>query len=135
MSATCSSSSLVDRLRGIYTMDVNDGAGPLNGKDTFTRKFEGLPPINEEAAKRIEELEEQLSEASTSIPPEVLDLVRFMCSTWHEIDEWAHRNAGEAITSYPVIQGTSNQLNLIAIGEQKYDSKSVAAAVEWMKKQ
>lgn len=59
MSATCSS-SLVDRLRGIYTMDVNDGAGPLNGKDTFTQKFEGLPPINEEAAKRIEELEARI---------------------------------------------------------------------------
>lgn len=48
--------SLVDRLRGIYTIPVNDGAGPLNGKDTFTRKFEGLPPINDKAADAIVEL-------------------------------------------------------------------------------
>lgn len=54
------SSSLVNRLRGIYTIPVNDGAGLLNGKDTFTRKFDGLPPINEEAAKRIEKLEAAL---------------------------------------------------------------------------
>ncbi len=40
------SSSLVDRLRGIYTVG-----------DKFRRKFDGLPPINEEAAQRIEELE------------------------------------------------------------------------------
>lgn len=38
-------------------MQVHNGAGPLNGSDTFTRRFEGLPPINEEAAKRIERLE------------------------------------------------------------------------------
>jgi len=42
-------------------MQVNDGAGPLNGSDTFTRTFDGLPPINEEAAKRIETLEDQLN--------------------------------------------------------------------------
>lgn len=54
------STSLVNRLRGIYTIPVNDGAGPLNGSDTFTRTFDGLPPINEEAAKRIERLEAAL---------------------------------------------------------------------------
>lgn len=85
--------------------------------------------------KAIEEAYQAGLQATPVVPPEVLDLVRFMCSTWHEIDEWAHQNAGEAITSYPVIQGTRNQLNLIVIGEQQYDSKRVAAAVEWMKKQ
>lgn len=61
------SSSLVDRLRGIYTMDVNDGAGLLNGKDKFTRVMEGLPPIQAEAANRIEELEQQLAVAEERI--------------------------------------------------------------------
>ena len=42
-------------------MQVDDGAGPLNGSNTFTTTFDNLPPINEEAAKRIEELEDQLS--------------------------------------------------------------------------
>ena len=48
--------SLVDRLRGIYTIPVNDGVGPLNGSDTFTRTFEGLPPIQGKAADAIVEL-------------------------------------------------------------------------------
>ncbi len=46
---------LVDRLRGIYTVAVDDGAGLLNGKDTFTRNFP-TTPINLEAAKEIERL-------------------------------------------------------------------------------
>lgn len=46
--------TLVDRLRGIYTVPVNDGAGPLNGSDTFARVFDGLPPIQGEAADAIE---------------------------------------------------------------------------------
>lgn len=50
---------LVDRLRGKYVIQVNDGAGPLNGKDTFTRQFD-TPPIHHEAAARIEALEEAL---------------------------------------------------------------------------
>lgn len=54
--------TLVDRLRGIYIIPVNDGAGLLNGKDTFTRVFPDRPPIQGEAANRIVELEEQLRE-------------------------------------------------------------------------
>jgi hypothetical protein len=46
---------LVDRLRGIYAVPVNDGAGLLNGKDTFTRSFP-MPPICKEAADEIERL-------------------------------------------------------------------------------
>jgi hypothetical protein len=47
--------NLVDRLRGIYRVPVNDGAGPLNGSMTHTRKFE-TPPIQHEAAATIERL-------------------------------------------------------------------------------
>jgi hypothetical protein len=46
---------LVNRLRGIYTIPVNDGAGLLDGKDTFTREFK-TPPIQKEAADTIERL-------------------------------------------------------------------------------
>lgn len=52
-----SNRELINRLRGIYTIPVNDGAGPLDGKDTFTRKFGGLPPIQGEAADEIERLQ------------------------------------------------------------------------------
>lgn len=47
---------LVNRLRGVYVIPVNDGAGLLDGKDTFTRQFPTVP-IQLEAADRIEELE------------------------------------------------------------------------------
>lgn len=65
------------------------------------------------------------------IPHEVLDLVRFMCSTWAEIDKWAY-TTGDAIMQYPVIQGTSNQINLARIGEQKHDTKNIPSAVRWL---
>lgn len=46
---------LVDRLRGKYTIPVNDGAGLLDGKDTFTQEF-AVTPISREAADEIERL-------------------------------------------------------------------------------
>lgn len=48
---------IVDRLRGIYTVPVNDGAGLLDGKDTFTAAEPFYtPPIQREAADLIEEM-------------------------------------------------------------------------------
>ena len=55
-------SDLTKRLRGIYEIPVNDGAGPLDGKNSFTRTFDNMPPICIEAADRIEALEECLLE-------------------------------------------------------------------------
>src|ERR1035437_6368959 len=49
---------LKQRLRGIYTVPVNDGGGLLDGKDTFTRDFSPMPPICGEALAEIERLEE-----------------------------------------------------------------------------
>lgn len=48
---------LVNRLRGIYHIPIRDGAGPLDGSDTFTRAFSGMPEIQAEAADTIEALE------------------------------------------------------------------------------
>lgn len=47
---------LKQRLRGIYTIPVNDGAGLLDGKNTFTRIFD-VPVIHAEALAEIERLE------------------------------------------------------------------------------
>jgi hypothetical protein len=41
------------RLRGTYSIPVNDGAGPLNGSTTFVRTF-SAPPIQAAAADLIE---------------------------------------------------------------------------------
>jgi hypothetical protein len=69
-----------------------------------------------------------------SVPVEVLDLLRFMCATWKDIDKWAYENmSGEALMKYPVIQGTRNQIDLQRIGEQKHDTANIHKAVEWMK--
>jgi len=67
------------------------------------------------------------------IPPEVIDLVRFMCATWTDIDKWAYANAdGDALMKYPVIQGTRNQINLQRIGEQEYNAANIHKAVKWL---
>lgn len=58
--------TLTDRLRGIYTVPVNDGAGLLNGQDTFTRTFT-TSPINLEAAEAIDRLTAQVAEQQREI--------------------------------------------------------------------
>lgn len=63
-------STLVNRLRGIYTIPVDDGAGPLNGSDTFT----GLPAINEEAAREIERLQTQVDAINKRIDKDGQDV-------------------------------------------------------------
>ena len=70
---------------------------------------------------------------SLVIPVEVLDLVRFMCSSWSDIDAWAYEHAGvDALCKYPVIQGTRNQIDLKRIGEQRFDGANIRKAVNWM---
>ena len=53
--------TICDRLRGVYNVPVNDGAGLLNGKDTHTRVFAGVPPIQLAAADLIERLRAELA--------------------------------------------------------------------------
>lgn len=68
-----------------------------------------------------------------AIPHELLDLVRFMCATWVDIDKWSHKNITvDTIGSYPQIQGVRNQIDLTKIGAQQYDTKKIATAVKWM---
>lgn len=55
------SNELVERLRGIYRIAITDGLGPAGGEEPdnpneFVRKFD-TPPIQHEAAARIEALE------------------------------------------------------------------------------
>ena len=72
---------------------------------------------------------------SDEIPKEILDLVRFMCATWTDIDKWAgDLRDRDALLDYPIIQGTFNQIRLLRIGEQPYDTANVGKAVEWMQR-
>jgi hypothetical protein len=56
---------VLERLRGIYRVPVNDGAGPLNGSHEYVRQFDTskLPPIHGEAATEIESLRRLLAYA------------------------------------------------------------------------
>ncbi|WP_273455018.1 hypothetical protein [Nevskia ramosa] len=67
------------------------------------------------------------------VPIAVLDLLRFMCETWAKTDEWARTNGNlDAIGSYPVIQGTGNQIRLLRISSQPYDHRNLRPALDWM---
>ena len=79
--------------------------------------------------------DEAAGNTDDAIPPEVLDLVRFLAATWVEIDKWAYRHcSGEALMKYPVIQGTMNQIRLHRIGEQPLNKANVGKAVAWMQR-
>lgn len=79
------------------------------------------------ATKRAEEK----LEGCVVVPHGVLDLTRFMCKTWSEIDKFVYRNCSD-IGQYPVIQGTQNQLNLARIGEQKINANEINKGVKWL---
>jgi hypothetical protein len=75
-------SELIERLRGIYTIPVNDGAGLLDGKDTFTRTFD-VPPIQLEAADALARLAEEnatLHEALMFVTRDEVDADDFQCA-------------------------------------------------------
>ena len=79
---------------------------------------------------------QQVPHERVVIPPEVLDLVRFMCATWAEIDKFVYKHCdGDALMHYPVVQGTANQVNLIRIGEQPHNTANLTKAVKWMREQ
>ncbi len=61
-----SGNTLIDRLRGIYVIPVNDGAGPLNGSNEFTRRF-AVGKINLEAAEEILRLRKALATQQAEI--------------------------------------------------------------------
>lgn len=65
------------------------------------------------------------------VPHGVLDLTRFMCKTWSEIDKFVYKNCSD-IGQYPVIQGTRNQLNLSRIGEQQINANEINKGVNWL---
>lgn len=70
-------------------------------------------------------------EGCVVVPHGVLDLTRFMCKTWSEIDKFVYKNCSD-IGQYPVIQGTQNQLNLSRIGEQQINANEINKGVKWL---
>jgi HAMP domain-containing protein len=93
-------SSLVERLRGIYRLGVNDGAGLLNGSDTFTRKFE-TPPIQHEAADAIEALEAEVGRLRAELE-EAREVARTITRHWpHGKDNALDAALAQALCAIP----------------------------------
>lgn len=66
----------------------------------------------------------------------VSDLARFMCNTWTSIDSFVYKNcSAQALMQYPVIQGTSNQSKLQAIGAQPYNTANIRLGVQYLTKE
>lgn len=93
MSEPAKAGDLVDRLRGKYTVPINDGAGPLDGKTEMTRDFSAfIPPINLEAAAEIEFLRRWRTEQLT------------VTAWWQTIDDYVrkHRDItlGDSVSAF-----------------------------------
>lgn len=79
---------LVNRLRGIYTIPVNDGAGTLNGSDTFTCAFP-VPPINGEAADEIERLRQEVERLKDVLHRDRSGLAAALAEVWRTAGGYA----------------------------------------------
>lgn len=76
---------LVNRLRGIYIIPVNDGAGLLDGKDTYTRTFHA-PQLQHDAANEIERLYARIVELEAVLQDIADHGLRFDLNPTHKID-------------------------------------------------
>jgi len=67
------------------------------------------------------------------IPEEIVDLVRFLADSWCQVDRWARTYMTiDSLGDYPVIQGTKNQIDILKIAGQSYESENVRRAVDWI---
>lgn len=67
------------------------------------------------------------------LPNSLLDLIRFMCNVWHKTNDWAINKVGiDILMSYPMVQGTANQMALRKIAMQPYNTENIREAVDWM---
>lgn len=69
-----------------------------------------------------------------SVPSGILELVRFLANTYCEIEKFVFEYGAEHIGSYPMIQGTRNQMNIMKIGEQFYTIDGIKNGVKLMLK-
>lgn len=85
----------------------------------------------------IDDLNSQLEKAKATpegfvlMPSGVLDLTRFMCETWTEIDKFVYKNC-QNLELYPLIQGSKTQSAIRKIGKQKFNPFAVGAGIQAM---
>lgn len=90
-----------------------------------------------ESQHKVIDLEKQMQtlQAENKELQNVADLARFLANTWEAIDRFVYANIDvDAIDKYPVIQGTSNQINLAKIGTQKYSNANLYLAIAYLLK-
>lgn len=64
--------TLCQRLRGIYIVPINDGAGPLDGKDSFTQMVT-TGPLHHQAAAVIEALQARVAKYEVALREIAID--------------------------------------------------------------
>lgn len=101
----------------------NEDFCPESAPETINFAWQSWQAAKAHEAKKLE--------GGLVVPHGVLDLTRFMCKTWSEIDKFVYKNCSD-IGQYPVIQGTQNQLNLSRIGEQQINANEINKGVKWL---
>lgn len=86
--------------------------------------------LGELAQQTLEKLK-ATPEGFVLVPSGVLDLTRFMCETWTEIDKFVYKNC-QNLELYPLIQGSKTQSAIRKIGKQKFNPFSVGAGIQAM---
>jgi len=100
--------TLVDRLRGIYRIPITDGLGSAGGEEPdnpneFVRHFD-VPPINQQAALRIEELEAAL-EAMQQERDDALEAWRSVLKTEAKVRAQLREAQAEALNYRQLYEG------------------------------
>ena len=72
--------TIVNRLRGIYD------TGPEDNPNEFRREFPGRPPINYEAARRIEALEQEVERLKAAIQEHKTQSSQIIYAAWFDTE-------------------------------------------------
>lgn len=108
-----------------------------------------MPDLDEACRKCVADYADKLpkerapagrTELNCSVPGELVDLVRFLCLCWQDTDNKRYEAMalpeneikGFLCFKWTMIQGTSNQINLMNIGKQSFNQENVVKAVKWM---
>jgi len=73
------------------------------------------------------------STESATVPPELVDLVRFVAAHYVDVHEYIYRNCPPDVAAQvPKLQSTQAVFAANVIGKQNYSAKNLKAAVDWM---
>lgn len=102
-----------------------------NGCDSVILMPENSDVPDFKAEYEIKFVDKATPDGFVLVPSGVLDLTRFMCETWTEIDKFVYKNC-QNLELYPLIQGSKTQSAIRKIGKQKFNPFAVGAGIQAM---